>query len=164
MKRMKYCGTYVNLPGDVFVFHNNGISIITERELKEKNYKCTILCKQCYHKDTCEVKWYIFTCKQYKLEDKKMSNYFMLDGKRIPMSNETAKSLREEQPVKWKFGDTADSYSDYTGTRKRILLYDKNGNLNWFSLMGNQVYFHSDAIGYAKTNYYIKTGNVFQGE
>ena len=29
-----------------------------------------------------------------------MNNYFMLDGKKIPMSDETAKSLREEQSVK----------------------------------------------------------------
>ncbi len=35
----------------------------------------------------------------YELEEKKMKNYFILDGKQIPMSDETAASLRDEQKL-----------------------------------------------------------------
>lgn len=38
------------------------------------------------------------------LEEQKMNNYFMLDGKKIPMSDETAKSLQKEQET-YKIGD-----------------------------------------------------------
>ena len=39
----------------------------------------------------------------FKSEEKKMNNYFMLDGNRIPMSDKTAESLRKEQT--YKIGD-----------------------------------------------------------
>ncbi len=99
MKRMKYCGTYVVLPGDFFVFHNNGKSIITEREVREQK------------RSVVKVPWVrIKTQRTYSNNElseylektltgwrKEMKNYFMLDGKEIPMSDETADSLREKQ-------------------------------------------------------------------
>lgn len=47
----------------------------------------------------------------YELEEQKMSNYFMLDGKKIPMSDETAKSLQKEQET-YEVGDCF-KVSDY---------------------------------------------------
>lgn len=44
-----------------------------------------------------------------------MDNYFMLDGKKIPMSKETTKSLREQQKVYVPIARTA--YLDNSGPR-----------------------------------------------
>jgi len=65
----------------------------------KRKYINVKLCKVCQYKYI-DVEWCSINCWAYKLEDKKMNNYFMLDGKKIPMSDETAKSLREEQSVK----------------------------------------------------------------
>lgn len=118
MKRMKYCGTYVVLPGDIFVFHNNGKSIITEREVRKQKMSVVkvpwmrsriqhswneleILRRSNLRKEKTKTRktycrWLDYIGREL-LEEQIMKNYFMLDGKKIPMSNETADSLREKQ-------------------------------------------------------------------
>jgi len=44
----------------------------------------------------------VYNCPDYKnktLKEQKMKNYFMLDGKKVPMSDETAASLRKKSRV-----------------------------------------------------------------
>ena len=92
MKRMAYSGTYKIQPGDFLVFDGDTDSVITERELKDEQKKIPIVSVPWIHR---KIQW-SFNKKEL-LEEQKMSNYFMLDGKKIPMSDETAKSLQKKQ-------------------------------------------------------------------
>lgn len=67
------------------------------KKMKKEDYMDTALCGDCQHKNICGMKWYIIGCSLFELEEQKMNdNYFVLDGKRIPMSEKTAESLREK--------------------------------------------------------------------
>jgi len=82
-------------------------------------------------------------------------NYIMLDGRKIEISYETAKNLREQFKPEKKFGDIV-AYKVYDD--RRILLYDKGGELKAYNKHGN-------IVGNGKSDFYIPTGeNIFKDD
>jgi len=82
-------------------------------------------------------------------------NYIMLDGRKIEISYETAKNLREQFKPEKKFGDIV-TYKA-SGIR-RILLYDEDGKLKIYSKDGN-------IVSNGKSDFYIPTGeNIFKDD
>jgi len=97
MKRMKYGGIYNLVHSDLLVYQDNGKSVITLRELREREMPV-------FEVPWVQLKTQWHWNKNELLEEQKMNNYFVLDGKQIPMSDETAKSLREKQKT-YSIGD-----------------------------------------------------------
>ncbi len=65
--------------------------------------------------------------------------------------------IKEENEVKWKFGDTAASQKINGG----MILLKLDGKLMWYDWKGKSFCHHIDYLQGAKVNEYKKTGNIF---
>ena len=93
MKQILYSGLFVVRTGDILVYCDGGRSVITKRELRSREVSAI---KVPWVRRQINYKWN----KNELLEEQKMKNYFVLDGKQISMSDETADSLRKERKSK----------------------------------------------------------------